>query len=334
MRDADPFEVTSSADFTDWNRAAVVEARTLFFLAAWLRVARRTRGGLDGLPRLHLACVGEPPDTVAWLARRTKVVVSIHQPWRTGFAEGTWNRLRALEVSSQQKRFLFISHKVLVMRSPQPTFSLLTGDIFAAASKNPGNIEGSLWKVAFQSAGLVASALPSGAGEASWTSYHPAVVFTGDRDKLLALWTTGLTRMAADSVGLDIARDESAVAEVTLAMVAATLAREGTVCRSLAAEDNARPLRFQTGALTLGKTRLLLLNDLCEGMADLAQLRTSLNSQTAAWREMLLAGCSKRQAGLWERWQARREAAAFRSLLDELYRRDVRPALLACGAYG
>ena len=67
MRGAD---VVTVPDFQGAN-PALFEARTLLFLGSWLENA----GSAREWP-LHLACIGEPPESVRRLAERCNAIVS------------------------------------------------------------------------------------------------------------------------------------------------------------------------------------------------------------------------------------------------------------------
>ncbi|MCG8604246.1 hypothetical protein MJD09_04500, partial [bacterium] len=53
----------------------VFEARTLYFLAAWIENA-----GLAKDFPLHLACIGRPPSTVRHLGDRCNASITVHEP--------------------------------------------------------------------------------------------------------------------------------------------------------------------------------------------------------------------------------------------------------------
>ncbi len=68
------FDVVTVPDFAGAN-AHIFEARALFFLASWMERA----GAAKEFP-VHLACIGEPPESVRWLAERAGASITVHEP--------------------------------------------------------------------------------------------------------------------------------------------------------------------------------------------------------------------------------------------------------------
>jgi hypothetical protein len=90
------------------EQAHVFEARTLLFLASWIENA----GAARDFP-LHVACIGEPPASVRWLAERCDARLSVHEPLdanRGRFA----NKLRGLEVRGREDCVLLLDVDLLV----------------------------------------------------------------------------------------------------------------------------------------------------------------------------------------------------------------------------
>ena len=104
-----PLDVVIVPDFS--GRAAMLfEARALFFLASWLHVyggrSMRRRA-----PRLHVCCIGDPPQSVATLAARAGASVECHRPIREA---GLINKLRGLDVQHRGGRLLLLDVDTLV----------------------------------------------------------------------------------------------------------------------------------------------------------------------------------------------------------------------------
>ena len=68
------FDVVIVPDFSG-KAKTTFEARTLYFLASWLECAGKSRE----FP-LHLACIGEPPESVRALAKQCDARISLHAP--------------------------------------------------------------------------------------------------------------------------------------------------------------------------------------------------------------------------------------------------------------
>lgn len=91
------------------EQARVYEARTLLFLASWIENA----GSARDFP-LHVACIGEPPASVRWLAKRCDAELSVHRPLDAGCGRYS-NKLRGLEVRRREDRVLLLDVDVLVL---------------------------------------------------------------------------------------------------------------------------------------------------------------------------------------------------------------------------
>ena|SRR5258708_15894068 len=88
-----PFEIESVPDFSG-PHPAVFEARSLLFLAAFCEY-----GGAARHFPLHLACIGEPPKTVRWLAERSGATLHAYPP-KTDGPRGMANKMRGLELAA------------------------------------------------------------------------------------------------------------------------------------------------------------------------------------------------------------------------------------------
>lgn len=101
------FDVVVVPDFV--RRAPMFEVRTLFFLASWL-----TNGGEARNFPLHLACIGDPPPSVRWLAAKSNASITIHEPVGAN-RRGTANKLRGLEIERREKSLLLLDADILVL---------------------------------------------------------------------------------------------------------------------------------------------------------------------------------------------------------------------------
>jgi hypothetical protein len=104
---AQPFDVVIVPDF-DGPRAYDFELRTLFFLASWLEHAGEARA----FP-LHLACIGDPPPSVRWMAERCGARISVH-PALLLLEKRYPNKIRGLEVRGETDRLLLLDVDTLV----------------------------------------------------------------------------------------------------------------------------------------------------------------------------------------------------------------------------
>jgi hypothetical protein len=101
-------DVVIVPDFAGAQRR-VFEARALFLLASWAEHG----GGARDFP-LHVACIGEPPLSVRWLAHQCGAEVSVHQPLGLPGCP-TANKLRGLEVRARGRSVLLVDVDVLVL---------------------------------------------------------------------------------------------------------------------------------------------------------------------------------------------------------------------------
>jgi hypothetical protein len=134
MRGAD---IVTVPDFQGSN-PALFEARTLLFLGSWLEKADSSRDW-----PLHLACIGEPPESVRRLAERCDAIVSIHPPTAEGKAP-TRNKLRGFEVKPRTDRLLLLDVDVLFLGDPAPILEL--GKCLAIAPAGNHRIRQEMWQ--------------------------------------------------------------------------------------------------------------------------------------------------------------------------------------------
>ena len=109
-----PFDVVIVPDFLG-AQAQVQEGQAILFLSSWLQ----QYGSESRLP-LHLACIGEPPDTVRRLAARAGARISLHAPIGIQDGHHVGNKLRGLEVSVETDRLLLLDVDTLVLNDISP----------------------------------------------------------------------------------------------------------------------------------------------------------------------------------------------------------------------
>jgi hypothetical protein len=142
MRGAD---VVTVPDFQGAN-PALFEARTLLFLGFWLENAGSSRDW-----PLHLACIGEPPESVRRLAERCEAIVSVHPPTADGKAP-TRNKLRGFEVKPRTDRLLLLDVDVLLLGDPAPILEL--GECLAIAPAGNHRVPREMWQEIYQALGM------------------------------------------------------------------------------------------------------------------------------------------------------------------------------------
>jgi hypothetical protein len=130
-------DVVTVPDFQGSNRA-LFEARTLLFLGSWLENAGSSRDW-----PLHLACIGEPPESVRRLADRCDAIVSVHPPTAEGKAP-TRNKLRGFAVEPRTDRLLLLDVDVLFLGDPSPILDL--GQCLAIAPAGSHRVRREMWQ--------------------------------------------------------------------------------------------------------------------------------------------------------------------------------------------
>ena len=108
-----PFDVVGVPDFAG-EKPLLFEARTLFFLGSWIERA----GAAREFP-LHLACIGEPPDSVKWLSERAGASITVHEP-KSIHGSRFDNKMRCFEVEGRTEHILHVDMDVLMMGDPSP----------------------------------------------------------------------------------------------------------------------------------------------------------------------------------------------------------------------
>ena len=124
-----PFDVVIHADFRDPVRR-VFEVRVLYVLASWTAFAGRA-----GAWPVTVACIGDPPRTVRWLAEQIGARLSIHPPLTLG-PTPYGNKLRGLEAPGEGERIILLDADTLLLADPSP-FAELAPGIAAAPVEMP-----------------------------------------------------------------------------------------------------------------------------------------------------------------------------------------------------
>jgi len=140
------FDIATVADFSGKARYRF-EALALTFLASWVEFGAPMRGVLP----LHLACIGEPPESVRRLAERAGAIVSVHEPLLLDGKPLT-NKLRGFEVKAQHDRLLLVDTDVIFLGDMRPLGELPNG--VAAAPADACKVPQRLWPRIYLGLGL------------------------------------------------------------------------------------------------------------------------------------------------------------------------------------
>ena len=89
--------------------AGTFELRSLFFLGSLLE-----NGGAAAAFPIHLACIGEPPESIKRLASTLDCSITVHEPMNLA-ATRFDNKLRGLEVKGRTPRVLLLDADMLVL---------------------------------------------------------------------------------------------------------------------------------------------------------------------------------------------------------------------------
>jgi hypothetical protein len=232
------FEVVIVPDFVAKGTVSF-EARTLFFLASWLECVRPAKN-----LSLHVACIGEPPPSVVWLAERCGAAISVHAP--VGWSNQCPNKLRGLEIEGRSSRRLLVDVDVLLLRDPEGLISRIDPHAISALPVEVPAPIAPHW----QRLCAVATEL---AHPVSY--YQTAVVYFGSLDDVRELWERHIrasatflrTNFETDSPAWKFWSDDSP----GFAMMMGRLKAGGIVVQALPVEFHGRP-----GPLYGGQPRL------------------------------------------------------------------------------
>ena len=140
------FDVVLASDFSG-PVANRFETLTLFFLASWMEFGGRSRD----LP-LHIAGIGEVPESVRSLASRCSANLTSHSPVHAG---GFANKLRGFEIYRQTDHLLLLDSDTLVLSDISDLPAILGEDcIAAAAAAGPCIVPPAQWRRIHEMLGL------------------------------------------------------------------------------------------------------------------------------------------------------------------------------------
>lgn len=141
-----PLDLATVPDFLG-TKSHIQEGQTLFFLASWIDNAGQGRR----FP-LHLACIGEPPSSVRYLAEQAGAQVTVHAPVSLRAGHHVGNKLRGFEVAAQTDRLFLVDVDTLVLSDLGPLAELT--DCLAAAPDDCPRVSEALWRTIYPALGL------------------------------------------------------------------------------------------------------------------------------------------------------------------------------------
>lgn len=341
------FDVVVVPDFMG-EKASVFEGRTLFFLASWMENAGQARG----FP-LHLACIGEPPPSVRWLAAQANASITVHEPVRAD-RRGASNKLRGLEVQGREDCLLLLDVDVLVLSDITELSQM--GHCIAAAPACKARVPGQCWQKIYPALGIeppteriasiygelgypylrkALSATQKLELKSMFPKYNSGVLWLPWNCELRAIWEDHIRKIAA----LFDETDEAWKAvlssdEPGLATAIEFLKSRGVPFTRLPDAFHAREPHIAMGALRVCDIKLFHAMRLCRKMSLDAD---TIHREPHKHRELLLS----RMLPDWYRANARQlqrrgigldlpppaiEAYTLGELLQRLYARHVAPA--------
>ncbi len=284
------FDIVTVPDFASGARHAFV-GRTLLFLASWMEHAGEARA----LP-LHVACIGEPPETVRRMADRAGAILSVHEPMILANAH-TANKLRGFEVERRTERILLLDTDTVFLGDVSPFCDL--PDHVSAAAADGARVPIKLWRRLYPAVDLEfpAERIPLLRGELDMPPhlreredyehqfaemaesppyFNSGVVFASWDHELPALWADCLMRGAQivdpsepGSHGV-LGSDQAA-----FALAVATLRARGVEFRRLPDVMHARWRHFYRGRPAPDEIRILHCIDMMRNVTSPGELAST-----------------------------------------------------------
>jgi hypothetical protein len=267
------FDVVVVPDFSG-AQSPVFEARTLFFLASWIEYA----GAARAFP-LHLACIGQPPNSVRRLAEKAGAEISLHAPLGAE-SRGTSNKLRGLEVERRAPGVLLLDADVLVLGDLSELAQM--ENCVAAAPENNPRVPQRYWERIYPALGmeLPRERIPSMKGELGLPRlrnkklasdqdnmhsmlpyYNSGIILAPWHCDLRARWEENIRRVAALFEEEEAQREESwksvrASDQAGLAVTIEQFKREGVPFQRLPDRFHAHLLHLYRRTVPLDEARL------------------------------------------------------------------------------
>jgi len=344
------FDVVTIPDFSG-PAALRFEAQVLFLLASWME---RREAGMREIP-FRLACIGEPPASVRWLADRAEASVAVMEP--VGIIGSNYlNKLRGLEIGGEHPARLLIDADTLVLGDLRPLRGL--GRCLAAAPTGRPRIVAEEWMAIYAELGMPApkermeslagmlgqevpnlSAREVEEAAAMFPYYNAGVVFVGREVPLRELWQEHALAIAEGA--RRTGNTNKAICncdQVSLATTIQALRARGIPFRDLPLAYNVRPRQIQCRQVPLGEVRIFHARKFMHGirpgpggveraLEGYAWHKVGVAwSEVRAWRDPFPRKVAR---ALREALPARRDARRLRAIGRRLHERFVRPALVA-----
>lgn len=147
MKSDKAFDIVIAPDFTT-DTHIVYEIRTLFFLASLLEFGGKSRH----FP-LHIACIGEPPASVVWMAEIYGAEITLHEP-QPPVIRGFPNKLRGLEIQGETGKVLLIDVDVMVLKDLTPMITELPEDAICLAHASRPMVREEYWEAIYEGIGM------------------------------------------------------------------------------------------------------------------------------------------------------------------------------------
>jgi hypothetical protein len=347
-------KIITVPDFAGPNLLAF-ELRTLFFLASWIEC----REILSEWP-VHLACIGQPPDSVAALAETAGASISIHEPLPL-LKGGHSNKLRGLEAAGGDSGILLLDVDMLLTGSLEP-LRHLDGTLCAARAPKP-RVPEQLWPRIYESLGMrpPESRITSFFGEinrfppfldlypeqrsecrAMFPYFNSGALLVPAGCRLLDQWRDHLERLAEFAENIEepyrSSRELTSSDQTALATALEQLRRDGLPFKMLPDMYNVFDVHLIYGKVPMEQARILhvarlfrRLDDrpgaVSSGLSDWLRITLKRSLQCLAWYPRptavwRLALASPRMA---------RDHATLHALVERLLARHVSAALRLAG---
>jgi hypothetical protein len=141
------FDLVIVPDFSG-SAKLLFEVRSLYFLASWLEYSE-----LVGEVPLHLACIGEPPESVRALARKCGGTISLHSPVASDLPVYA-NKLRGFEAPFESNRMLLLDVDILALSSVATIADVIPADAISAATSHGASLTSEMWSELYAALGL------------------------------------------------------------------------------------------------------------------------------------------------------------------------------------
>lgn len=346
---APAFDTVIVPDFRSPDRVGRFEPQTLLFLASWMEHA----GAARHWP-VHVACIGEPPQSIRMLAEQCGALVSVHDSPDAGVGSFS-NKLRAWDVDRQTDQLLYLDADMLCLGDPSglAAFAGCAGGLPAGLPRVPEQY----WRIiddalqlpaptqrmpcCFTSVGIPLVGTRYGSenefGRAMWPLYNGGLFLVPFDAPLPDLWVRHWKRIEQLFPQDDPKWEDVVHCDMTaLATALRTLeAEHGIALRTLPDEYNTRWMHMVGGAIDVADVRLFHAVNLFRQPVDtpqaiargLARYDAALRARTRGWalRVARHRGALLRALRMWRRGSTQR--VLLLTELNRLLDRYARPVI-------